>query len=439
MRYALAACWTILVATQGCASKQPGIEIAPLDAMIYEPVEVRILDVADDEIVSVHAAVVDADSVLWGSVNRFRPRGGLVELSEHTPENGTYEGVKPMGFIWSMTPQGNDAGRPHMFSTSGLDPLTVELEIHAGEHVFERRLTRRLVRPGVRREEVRDDGLVATIFLPPNPDPQPAILIVGGSGGGLWEEQAALLASEGYVALSLAYFGMEGLPETLANIPLEYFETGIRYLQRRPEVDPDRIGVLGASRGGELALLLGATYPQIGAVVAYVPSGLVWFGLVEGEASWTRAGEAVPFVTASADPKLEEALGEKLRAGEAASWRPVFESMMTSELRDGSGATIAVENINGPILMVSGNDDGLWPSGPLAEVARRRLEQHDFPHIYEHISYPEAGHIFPAPYRPAMFSQNEAGFIMGGTPSGTAHAQEDGWRRTLAFLDSAFR
>jgi dienelactone hydrolase len=117
----------------------------------------------------------------------------------------------------------------------------------------------------------------------------------------------------------------------------------------------------------------------------------------------------------------------------------VAASVAVPALRDGSGATIAVENTNGPILMLSGDDDGLWPSGPLSEVARRRLEQYDFAHTYEHISYPEAGHIFPPPYRPAMFSQNQAGFIMGGTPNGTAHAQEDSWRRTLTFLDEAFR
>jgi hypothetical protein len=38
-----------------------------------------------------------------------------------------------------------------------------------------------------------------------------------------------------------------------------------------------------------------------------------------------------------------------------------------------------------------------------------------------------------------MFSQNQAGFIMGGTPEATAHAQEDSWRRTLTFLEETFR
>jgi dienelactone hydrolase len=438
MKYALAT-WMLFIAMQVGAAEDPRLEIEPIDAMIYEAVDIHVLNVPDEGVVSVHAMAVDADSVLWASTNRFRARGGRVHLSEHAPENGTYDGVSSMGFIWSMTPQGDDAGRPLMFATPGLEPLSVDLKIEVGDHVFERQLIRRMVRPGVRREDVREDGLVATMFLPADTDPQPAIVCLGGSGGGLWEEQAALLASERYVALSLAYFGIEELPKTLDNIPLEYFETAIRYLQGRPEVDADRMAVLGASRGGELALLLGATYPQIKGVLAYSPSGLVWFGMAKREAAWTLGGEPVPFVTASADPQLERAVREKLSAGQPASWRPAFESTMEKELKKGSDAIIAVEKTNGPILMLSGEDDRLWPSGPLSEVARRRLEERDFDHTYEHISYPETGHIFPPPYLPAMFSQNQAGFIMGGTPEGTAHAQEDCWRRTLTFLERTFR
>ncbi len=45
---------------------------------------------------------------------------------------------------------------------------------------------------------------------------------------GLWEHAAALLASHGYAALALAYFGVEDVPKDLINIPLEYFGTALR-------------------------------------------------------------------------------------------------------------------------------------------------------------------------------------------------------------------
>src|SRR5947199_123091 len=80
-------------------------------------------------------------------------------------------------------------------------------------------------------------------------------------------------------SMALAYFNYEGLPQDLIEIPLEYFETAIGWLQRRPDLDGDRIAVSGTSRGGELVLLLGATFPAVKAVIAYVPSGIVHGGI----------------------------------------------------------------------------------------------------------------------------------------------------------------
>jgi len=62
------------------------------------------------------------------------------------------------------------------------------------------------------------------------------------------------------------------------------------------EVDPHAIGVIGGSRGGEAALLLGASFPQLAAIVAEVPSGVAWGApRADGSetSSWTRGGVPV--------------------------------------------------------------------------------------------------------------------------------------------------
>ena len=440
MKRKLATLVLLTTAYLGCAD-HTRLHVNPLDAMVYEPVHVRITGVPDEQTVTVRAAMVDSDSVRWESVNRFRPRDGVVDLAEHAPVSGTYDVASRMGFVWSMTPAENDTGRPLMFATSSLEPSTIDLTVHVGDETLERRLTRRTLRPGVRRVEVREDGLVGTLFLPENASELPAVVILGGSGGGLEEREVALLASEGYVTLALAYFEAEGLPETLSNIPLEYFDTGIEYLQGLPEVDADRIAVLGASRGGELALLLGATFRQIKGVIAIVGSGLVWRSCCPpgDDPAWTLGGEPVPHMTATADSELERRFFEDLGAGKPVAWAPVARSMMERELARRSDAIIAVERTNGPILMLSGAEDALWPSGPLSEVARQRLELHDFPFPYEHISYPDAGHSFPPPYMPATLSQNPNRFLRGGSTEGTARAMEEAWRRILEFLDESLR
>jgi pimeloyl-ACP methyl ester carboxylesterase len=65
----------------------------------------------------------------------------------------------------------------------------------------------------------------------------------------------------------------------------------------------DRVTVVGGSRGGELALLLGATFPDVEAVVGVAPGGVVTFGLGRNpfcfcffRSSWSLAGRPVAFV-----------------------------------------------------------------------------------------------------------------------------------------------
>ena len=87
---------------------------------------------------------------------------------------------------------------------------------------------------------------------------------------------AALLAARGYPSLALAYFKAPGLPQTLRDIPLEYFTSALEVLRAQPGVDPDHVLVAGDSRGGEAALLLGAHFPQlVNGVIAGVPSSVV--------------------------------------------------------------------------------------------------------------------------------------------------------------------
>lgn len=101
--------------------------------------------------------------------------------------------------------------------------------------------------------------------------------MLGGSEGGLpCDSEPSLLASHGFPTLALAYFGVPGLPSHLRLIPLEYFRRAFEWLGRQPGVDPAKLVVLGISRGGEAALLLGSTYPDlVHGVAEYVGSSKV--------------------------------------------------------------------------------------------------------------------------------------------------------------------
>ena len=193
---------------------------------------------------------------------------------------------------------------------------------------------------------------------------------------------------------------------------------------------------MGASRGGELALLLGATFPEIRGVIAYAPSGVTWPGIgrehsPQPRASWTVRGMPVPFVP-PAPPSAAEV------SGGAIAFTPWFLECL-KDTDAVARAEIAVEKINGPVLMISGKDDRMWPSTVLSEIAMRRLERHRFPHRYRHLSYDGAGHAIMFPYTPSTITEifhpvARSLMAFGGTPKATAAARADSWREALKFL-----
>jgi len=146
---------------------------------------------------------------------------GVVDINQHPAQSSTYPGKDAMGLFWSMR---LDPGVPERgpFIKTMPTPVVVMITAEQPGETASIEVTRRLVGRGVRRSVIREDRLVATFFDHLS-GPRPGVIIVSGSGGGLAEDQPALLASRGYAVLSLGYFGMEGVPEDLTNIPLEYF------------------------------------------------------------------------------------------------------------------------------------------------------------------------------------------------------------------------
>jgi BAAT / Acyl-CoA thioester hydrolase C terminal len=198
---------------------------------------------------------------------RFPGHGGCIQP---IPDRRQLHGTDPMGLVWSA--YGN--GTSYAIS---LHPQPLFITAESGGETAHVEVSRNLLTEKIACTDVRERGLYGRFFQPASGGPVPGVLVLGGSEGGLASyvmREAALLASHGFAAL--AYFYMGSLPDRLAGIPLEYFGDAIRWLQDQPSVRGDRLGVIGTSRGGELALLLGAHYPDLAAVVSYVGSGLVF-------------------------------------------------------------------------------------------------------------------------------------------------------------------
>jgi dienelactone hydrolase len=259
-------------------------------------------------------------------------------------------------------------------------------------------------------------AFVGTLCTPEEPGPRPVVVVLGGSGGGDGLRGiAARFAGRGYVAVSVAYFGLAGLPATLDQIPVETVGNALESVAKRPDVDAARIGVFGDSKGGELALLAAATYPQVHAVVGVVPSPFAWQGAGFGS-SWTLGGKPVPYIPV--ERRRGSAYAESMRAHRGQI----------------GGAMFALEKVHGPMLLLAGDDDAVWDSPAQCEVALAYLRAHPHPYADEYVHYPAAGHafLFATPDRPL-----QARF--GGTARGNVDAGRQAWSKIDDFLDRALR
>lgn len=283
---------------------------------------------------------------------------------------------------------------------------------------------------------VRTPDLSGHLFCGIGPEPRPGVLVIhgGGGAGGYERTYAARIAEHGYTVLCADYFDAPGIPDALVEIPLSYFADAADWLLSRHDVAGDRVGVVGFSRGGEAALLVSAEYDTVGVVVAYVPSCYVfpapsWMeGVEAGRAAWTLGGDPLPFIpvdTYAADVDVP------LGAGPPSPATVAIEQSTTGERE---AAAIPVERIEGPVLLVSGGEDTLWPSTELSSRAIGRLERHDHPWPFEHASYPDAGHAIRVPYRFGANDSPDEAHRFGGTNRTNAHASADAWYRALRFL-----
>ena len=85
---------------------------------------------------------------------------------------------------------------------------------------------RSFLHPSLERVELEVGHLRGALFRHKDGVARPGILDLFGTGGGLMEHRAALLAAKGFTTLALAYFGYKDLPKTISPekpIELDYF------------------------------------------------------------------------------------------------------------------------------------------------------------------------------------------------------------------------
>ena len=181
-------------------------------------------------------------------------------------------------------------------------------------------------------------ALDVTVFTPGSAGPHPAVLLAHGFGGSKADlaDQARDLAGRGYVALtwSARGFGASGGRIHLDDPDYEVADARVLVdrLATRPDVRLDapgdpRVGVVGGSYGGALALMLGATDRRVDAVAA----SITWNDLAEAFFPQHVTTNAAPTTPAQLDPTTTPGPFKQLWAS------AFFQSSIAGASRPGSG------------------------------------------------------------------------------------------------------
>ncbi|MDG4832352.1 acyl-CoA thioesterase/bile acid-CoA:amino acid N-acyltransferase family protein [Solwaraspora sp. WMMD1047] len=399
----------MLVATvAGCTTRAAGtpvIGVDPSSTLVDQPVRIRVSGLAAGQDAAVTLTATDYLGSTWrGRATFTADANGVVDLDQAPPDAGSYDAVDGMGLFWSMT---NLDGEGQTFFPR-LPELAAGYEMRLavtvdGREVASRSLRREWLAPGVVHRKLRPpvDGLHGDLYLPPaGSAAKTPVLIFGGSeGGNSMVFTAALLASHGHPALSLAYFGVPALPQTLRRIPLEYFADAARLLSSHASATSGPVAVCGYSRGSEAALLLAQHHPDlIRGAVLYAPSDTVRAGFPDATgAAWTSGGRDLP------------------------------------------STGIPVDNVVGPVLAIAGGKDRVWPSAAQAQAIERNLRRAGSASSVRVLVYPDAGHgVGTYPFQPAgvVDVHPVTGHLLesGGSRAADAAARRDSWPEVLALL-----
>ena len=412
------------------------LSVQPDTSLYHKPLQLKVSGLEAQQKVTIRLKAIDAEQNNWESQAVFVANdAGIVDPAELSPIDGSYTGIHPMGLFWAMKSKDD-----HQIATGKGYNATIEVILEsatiASKTIF-RRSTRELDALEIKYIQKRD-SIIADYYLPKKAGKRPAIIFLGGSGGQFRQERSSLLASEGFAVLNLKYFRYEGLPDGITEVPLEYVKKAHQWLQAQPEIDADNIGIMGRSMGSQLALLYAVHYKGIRYVIVEAPSNVVWFGWEDGKSSFTFQGKGFPyaFYSDKDSEKIELEMQEKgIQYHDGPKFLSAFKDQAMMDQ-----AAIQVENIQCPLLFVSGKEDKVWPSHKMSEMMMQRLKEQQFQYDYRHYTYENAGHNFAGggqgcgiPYLPP--EDYSKGSAKGGTDKGNALAAIQSWNDILEFIE----
>uniref|UniRef100_A0A673B548 Acyl-CoA thioesterase 19 n=1 Tax=Sphaeramia orbicularis TaxID=375764 RepID=A0A673B548_9TELE len=405
------------------------LSVQPSRALVDEKFIVLVQNAPPGFQMTIHSLHHSEDGHSWEAFGHYTADAtGTVNVSQDHSVGGTYSGVEPMGLLWSLRPVPGSKSWLRFRKMNVETPMEVAISVYQGHQtVFVDQVQlasvvaeRWYMAPGVRRIPVTESDLTATLFLPPGPGPFPGVLDLWGGAGQLVEYRSALLASHGFASLALDYLTPKITLKTGKMVKDDYFETAYKFLQQHPKVSGCRIAMMGLSYSTSITLKM-AIYSEVMKLSCAV----------------CTSGSHVQPVNGSVEDifKMFHSNSEKARFTEEK--QAIYRDLLLPIPTDPGMKLDVSLTIPCPLLLIVGEDDQNWAAPEFAQDIKEMMEQAGNSHLLTLLSYPNTGHLIEPPYLPharASRFKSVVVVLWGGDTVAHSRAQEDAWRKTLAFL-----
>ncbi|XP_013886216.1 acyl-coenzyme A thioesterase 4 [Austrofundulus limnaeus] len=367
------------------------LSVQPSRGLLDEKFVILVQNALPGSKITIHALHQCEDGHHWQAFAHYvADTTGAVNVSEDFSLGGTYSGLEPMGLLWGLKPVPGSKPGLRMRKKNVQIPMEVTVSVyhdHQTEGFMDQVplaavvVERWYMAPGVRRIPITEDGLTATLFLPPGPGPFPGLLDLWGIGGQLVEYRAALLASHGIASMTIDYMTCKFTMETGKHVGNDYFETAYRVLSQHPQVLSSRIAMLGLSMGTSITLRMAVDSKVIKLRCAACISGS------HVQPPDGSLGGIISYFVKN---------GGKVRNENNA----IISRDLLLPIPSDPTYKVEMGRLQCPLLLIVGEDDQSWCAYESAMDIKEMMERAGNSHLLTLLSYPNTGHLIEPPYSP---------------------------------------
>ncbi|XP_071487176.1 bile acid-CoA:amino acid N-acyltransferase-like [Diadema antillarum] len=391
--------------TRECTNAGPILSITPESGLADELMDIRCWGLQPGQLVTLTAKVrTENGKYEYQASGQYRAAGdGTVKVHRDPSLGGSYQGVEPMGLLWSQQPVPEVAHkRPRLVKFDVTRPFTYTFELHDGQRgvLASKMVERTYVADYVERIPVSTGEAEGVLFLPEKrggSDPLPFIVDMRGLLTQLVVDRAALLASHGFAVFVFDYFRPRRLKTNGENVYVDSqaFLDVINFAREHPRLDADRIGVTSSCLGGSM-MLHSVTRLQL-PVRCMVAAG--FSTLLFAQVGWKNLDGSL------IEPTGKSGVFINNTHVHGRSWLHLLKTTCSLSLvvyrtmeTDEAGSFCMVGNLNCPILAFRHEDDRFMPTARMTTEIVKQMEEAGKGHLVDLHSLPGTGHFLECPY-----------------------------------------